>query len=136
VFGSAERLRTLNAIIHPAVFAALERELAHLSPSQRRPYVVVEAALMFESGLHRRVDLVMTVEAPVAVRVARVVARDGSTAGAVRKRINAQLSSGERRRRADMVLRNDTDLKTLGKRVTTVDVILTALTGGGRRQGD
>jgi dephospho-CoA kinase len=104
VFGDPEALADLNALVHPAVF----RDAAAWSEAQRgHPYVLREAALLFESGSWRLVDEVVVVWAPEALRVHRVMARDGVTEAEVRARMDRQWPDEEKRRRADHVITND-----------------------------
>lgn len=104
VFGDAEALADLNALVHPAVF----RDAADWSAAHRgHPYVMREAALLYESGSWRLVDEVVVVWAPEDLRVRRVMARDGVTEAEVRARMDRQWPDEEKRRRADHVITND-----------------------------
>lgn len=103
VFRDADRLAALNAIVHPAVRQHFEQ----WASMQDAGYVLKEAAVMFESGADGQLDEVITVEAPEALRIARVVHRDGTNEAAVRARMANQLSSAERERRAQHVINND-----------------------------
>ncbi len=112
VFGEAERLERLNAIVHPRVFesfaAATER-----AEAEDVDLLVHEAALLFESGGDAHVDVTAAVVAPDADRIARVVERDDVTEEQVRERMAHQLSQEELRKRADYVLENDGSLTDL-----------------------
>ena len=112
VFGDADRLEQLNAIVHPRVFesfaAARERAV-----EEEVDLLVHEAALLFEAGGDAHVDVTAAVVAPRANRVARVAERDDVTPEKVRARMEHQLPQGELRRRADHVLENDGSLEDL-----------------------
>jgi dephospho-CoA kinase len=112
VFGDADRLERLNAIVHPHVFesfaAAKER-----AAEEDVDLLVHEAALLFEAGGDAHVDVTAAVVAPEADRVARVAERDDVTPEQVRARIGHQLPQDELRRRADHVLENDGSLEDL-----------------------
>jgi len=113
---SRPSLRTkLEAILHPAVLRSVNAWLRS-HRSRKSSVVAVEAALVFESGLDRLVDLVVVVDAPVALRTRRIVARDTVTTAQVKKRMAAQMSDGARRRRADVVLSNTSTKKALALR--------------------
>lgn len=103
VFHDPEELAALNALVHPAVRDAFVK----WAEVQQAPYVVMEAAILAESGGHRHMDRVVTVEAPEEVRLARVMARDGSDADAVRARMRNQAGEETRRAVAQHVLIND-----------------------------
>ncbi|PSQ96410.1 MAG: dephospho-CoA kinase [Bacteroidetes bacterium SW_9_63_38] len=112
VFGDAERLEQLNAIVHPRVFesfAAAEMR----AEEEGVDLLVHEAALLFEAGGDAHVDATAAVVAPDAERIARVVERDGVTEAQVRDRMEHQLPQDELRRRADHVIENDGSLGDL-----------------------
>lgn len=102
VFHDAEQLRRLNGIVHPAVIADFEV----WAEAQQGSYVVFESAILFEAGLEDRVDVAVAVMAPEALRVERVMARDGGTREQVLARIRNQMSDNERSDRAKYSLVN------------------------------
>lgn len=103
VFNDSEKLKSLNAIIHPAVRMHFESWLKqHVNFS----YVVKETAILFESGSYKDCDIVITVTAPIEVRISRVVARDSTTPEKVLKRINSQWTDQERISQSDYVIEN------------------------------
>ena len=104
VFGNRERLNGLNALVHPAVKKDYQQWLAE---QKGVPYVVEEAAILFESGASRWMDLVVMVYAPEELRISRVMARDGVEEETVRKRMIHQMGEEEKRERADLVIVND-----------------------------
>lgn len=106
VFGNADKLERLNAIVHPRVFDSFEaaKERAR---DEGVPLLVHEAALIFEAGGDEHVDAVAVVDAPEEERIARVVERDDVTPSQVRARMGHQLPPEELRRRADYVIDND-----------------------------
>jgi len=105
VFSRDDRLHRLNAIVHPRVFRAFEQARVR-AEQEGVPLLVHEAALLFEAGGDRHLDAVAVVDAPVAERIRRVVARDGVTPEQVQARMRHQLPAAELRRRADYVIEN------------------------------
>lgn len=103
VFNNQTRLAELNAAVHPAVARDFERWAAERSA----PYVIEESAILFESGAADRMDYTVAVTAPEALRIERVVRRDGVPAETVRRRIASQMPESERIARADFVLVSD-----------------------------
>ena len=103
VFNDPAALQDLNAIVHPAVRMAFAR----WADAQHAPYVVMEAAILAESGGRSQVDDLVVVSAPEDLRVQRVMARDGVDEQAVRDRMANQLTDAEREAQADAVLVND-----------------------------
>lgn len=96
VFNNAEQLATLNSIVHPAVI----RDFEQWAEQQEGSYVLFESAILFEAGLEDRVDATVAVMAPEALRVERVMQREGWTKEQVIARIKNQLSDDERADRA------------------------------------
>ncbi len=102
VFGNAEALARLNAIVHPAVREDF-RTWAELQSSK---YVVLESAILFEAGFENEVDSTLAVLAPLEERVRRTMERDGADREAVLKRISHQMSDEELHSRATRTLVN------------------------------
>ena len=95
----------LEAITHPRIWTAMEAWLAR----QDAPAVVVEAALMVETGSYRRYDRLLVVTCSPAVQRQRLAARDGYDAEAVERWLAAQLPLAEKVAVADAVVVNDGD---------------------------
>lgn len=116
--GRSSRLDELEAISHPAITAEIASRIRRADPSRT---VVLDMAVLVGSRLGR-IDgsplyrRVIVVEASLEVRVPRLVAR-GLPADAARARIAAQPDDADRRRVADLVVRNDGDLDDLTRRI-------------------
>ncbi|HEY7841081.1 MAG TPA: dephospho-CoA kinase [Gammaproteobacteria bacterium] len=108
----ALRMR-LEAIIHPLVYSEIRERIA----ASDAPYCIVSVPLLLESGDAEEFDRVLVVDAPEAVRMKRVMERDGLAAGEVHKIIDSQTRRDERLRAADDVIRNDGDLAHLQEQV-------------------
>lgn len=104
LFASPQNAAAINAIVHPAVKDDFRQWAA---AHAQAPVVVLESAILFESGFHSVVDAVLTVEAPLEVRIERVKSRDGATDEQIRARIRAQLTDAERALKAQHRLLND-----------------------------
>ena len=87
VFGFPERLKKLNSIVHPRVAVDYS---SWVQSHANKPYVLKEAALLFESGSASQLDTVIVVTSPQALRIKRVMQRDGRTEAEVRKIIGEQ----------------------------------------------
>ncbi len=109
VFADAEARRALEAIVHPWVRAAAADQEAEALRSDTPPVMVVhDVPLLFENGLDARMDATVLVDAPAALRAARVASRGGDPA-AVAARDAAQGAIAAKRARADFMIRNDAD---------------------------
>lgn len=103
VFNDPEALAKLNSIAHPAV----RKQLGRWVDEQRSPYVLIEAALMVDTGWYRSMDHLVVVSAPEVERVKRVIARDGFSEEQVLARLRNQVGEEERLAVADAVVQND-----------------------------
>jgi dephospho-CoA kinase len=103
IFNNKEALSTINGLVHPVV----RNEFNSWSEKQLAPYVIEEAALIFESGLSTYFDKVITVSAPVDIRIERVIKRDKVTRERVIERISNQLEEGIKLKGSDFIIIND-----------------------------
>lgn len=104
VFGDSIRLARLNELVHPAVRKDFKRWSTLFTGA---PYVVEEAAILFESGAVLEMDLSVLVFAPEELRIGRVMERDQVEREAVIKRMNHQMSEEDKLKIADHVIYND-----------------------------
>jgi len=104
IFGNTENLRYANSVIHPAVF----EDFRHWAEQQAQSsFVVIESAILFDSGFNRSVDATVNVSAPLEVRIRRVEERDKVSRESIEARINSQMSEEERNRLSDYTIFND-----------------------------
>ena len=127
VFADPRARGKLDAIVHPEVFRELERRIGELPVEQRKPYVLIEAALIFETGMQKRLDRVIVVSASEEIRIARVVARDGCTPGDAVRRMRAQVSPARAVALADFVIINEQNATGLDIKVRFVDSLLSRI---------
>jgi len=105
VFSDEEKLAALEAILHPRVIAALEGRLEQLK-GYSKDIVFVDGPLIFEKGLHKRLDLVLVVSAEDRLVEERLRAR-GMDEEDVRRRRRAQMPLKEKEKLADFVIYNN-----------------------------
>jgi dephospho-CoA kinase len=105
VFSDPDKLKLLNAIIHPAVKKHFQNWVLN---HKDFPFVIYEAAILFESGSFKICDFIITVTAPLESRIQRVILRDNTTREQVLKRINAQWNDEQRIAKSDFVIENVT----------------------------
>jgi dephospho-CoA kinase len=105
VFNDSERLKTLNELVHPRVGLDYKN---WVEERKDQPYVLKEAALLFEANSHQSMDKVIVVHANEALRLRRVLKRDRHrTAEQVLAIIENQMPEAEKLKRADYIIRND-----------------------------
>ncbi len=104
VFGDPSKLAELNSLVHPVV----RQEFSQWANTQKdTPYVVEEAAILFESGASHHMDGTVLVYAPEALRIKRVMERDGVNEENVRRRMMHQMKDDEKKELTDHIIYND-----------------------------
>jgi dephospho-CoA kinase len=112
IFSNKSLQRKVNSLVHPRVEAEIDSRFEALERSGKA-IGMVEAALIYEAGYDKRLDVVIVVDAPEADRIKRVVARDSSSTDEVKRRIAAQAPSEQKARKADYIIRNATSMSEL-----------------------
>lgn len=122
VFKDAYKLEKLNAMVHPVTIAMAEEWMQQ----QTDPYVLKEAAIIFESGAAMGLDYIIGVFAPQHVRIQRVMQRDKVSREEVLNRISKQIDERMKMKLCDFVITND-EQQLLIPQVLTVHEKLLAL---------
>jgi len=105
VFNDAEQLKKLNELVHPRVAIDYKRWVENKIGF---PYVLKEAALLFEAGSNQQLDKVIVVHAPEEIRIRRVLKRDRHrTEAQVKSIVKNQMPEEEKMKRADFIVMND-----------------------------
>jgi len=102
IFNEPDMLQKVNASVHPAVL----REFEAWSSVIDAPYVIMEAAILFEARADRLVDRVISISAPVEERISRVMGRSEISREEVLERINNQMEDNEREEQSYYVINN------------------------------
>lgn len=118
-FPTAEGTARLNAIVHPAVIRLTEQRLAQMR-AQGVPCAVLDAPLLYESGMDRICDRVAVVLAPRDCRRRRILERDGLTPEQAHTRMAAQPDDSFYTERGAVVLQNTGTLAQLKQQVYTL----------------
>lgn len=103
VFADREALAALNGLVHPAVI----RDFDAWAAACQCAYVIAESAILYESGMYRHTDVVVTVSAPESLRAARAARRDGCEPDRILLRMQNQMTDARREAMADRVIFND-----------------------------
>lgn len=106
LFSSPEHAEQINGIIHPCVYEDFQA-WAHRQEEAGAKVVMMESAILFESGFQKAVDYVVMVYAPLELRLKRAMQRDSASEAQIRARISAQMDDEEKKRKADYVLYNE-----------------------------
>lgn len=103
VFSDKEKLQQLNAIVHPAV----AEDFKSWCNTQNSPYILKEAAILFEIGTYQQLDLNILISAEKALRIDRVMKRNGVSKEEVLKRMDKQWPDERKKALADFVIYNN-----------------------------
>ena len=103
VFSDSKKLKKLNSLVHPFV----KQEFLNWCKKQKSPYVIKEAAILFESNSYKELDSVICISAPQNLRIDRVKARDGFKDYEINNRIKNQFSQEEKENLSDYIIVND-----------------------------
>lgn len=103
IFSDPAKLSLLNSLVHPVIIADADAWMK----MQVSPYVVKEAALLFESGADKHLDVIIGIDAPENIRLRRVMSRDGVARDKVLERQRNQLGNAEKMRLCNHVIVND-----------------------------
>jgi dephospho-CoA kinase len=115
IFSDENLLRKVNALIHPLVWQAF----LQWAQQQQTPYVIQEAAILFESGMNEKMNYTIAVTAPEALRVTRIMQRDKLTEQEIKNRLQWQWPDEKRNAKAGFVIVND-DKQALLPQVLTI----------------
>jgi dephospho-CoA kinase len=108
VFNNPTKLQSLNNILHPFVFHDFDLWCNNLQQTQPNlPYVIKEAAILFESGANKTVEKTILVSAPTHIKIQRAKHRDNTSEEEIKKRLSKQFSEEDLRNRVDFVIIND-----------------------------
>jgi len=102
IFNDQNLLRKVNSLVHPVVFEHFKQ----WQEKQTAPYVIMEAAILFESGGSKLVDKIITVVAPLDERIGRVIKGNRLTREQVMERIRNQLDDDMKIKQSDYVIYN------------------------------
>lgn len=104
VFNDKKKLNLLNSLVHPVV--QKDHEQWHRK-QKNCPFTIKEAALLFESGSYKKLDLIITITAPLPLRIERAMKRDHATRKEVMARLKKQWTDAQRKKAADFIISND-----------------------------
>ncbi|WP_460794992.1 dephospho-CoA kinase [Microbacterium sp. GXF0217] len=117
VFGDADALARLNAIVHPAVRAESQRRFDEAFAADPEAVVVYDVPLLVEARVDDPWDLIVVAHAPAEVRLSRLLELRGMSADAARARIDAQVPDEQRLAIADVII------DTAGSRAQTSEQV-------------
>ena len=120
VFNNPEKLKLLNSITHPAV----GNDFNLWANSQSTPFVLKEAAILFETGIYKSLYKTILVSAPQETRIERVIKRDNTTAKEVLARMKNQWSEEKKTELADYVIDNSGEKLVIPQVIELIQVLI------------
>lgn len=128
IFSDEEKKKRLESIVHPAVIKRILSEFKKISKEKETDFVVVEAALIFESGFDDELDYVVVVEtSDDETKIKRIIERDNCSRDEVLRRMKAQMDPAEKIKLADIVIRNDGSIEELREKVKFLHSLFTKI---------
>lgn len=120
VFSDRERLAALNRITHPRIAEQIESDINKIKQAHPEAFIVVDAALLIENKLHKRMDRVVVVYSDEEKCVERMMSRDNLSETEAQERLGAQMPLKEKLAYADYIIGNSGDIEDTTKRVREV----------------
>ncbi len=125
VFSDPAKKQILEEILHPKVFEEERRIYQRIIDGDPNAVVIVDAAMLIESGNYKNMDKVIVVRCRAEDQIERVMKRNGWSREKVIERLNSQMSAEEKISYADFIIENDVDLSVLRENVCKVFKLLT-----------
>lgn len=119
IFGDEEKVKRLNEITHPLIVERVKERIAEAKRNAPGQHIILEAALLLESGLVDLTDLVVAVYADPDIRLQRVISREGLEREHILKRFKAQKEWEELKAAADYVIDNSVSLEQTKRQIKT-----------------
>lgn len=118
VFDNSNMLQRLNMAIHPIIINEIEKEIEILLESQN--VVFLDAPLLIETELHKKVDKIIVVVCDKNEQINRIIKRDKITADMAISIINSQMSIDEKLKFADYIVYNNSTIENLYSQVDEI----------------
>jgi dephospho-CoA kinase len=120
VFGDEAKRTKLNSILHPLIIAAQDHLIREWELKDPDGIVIIDAALMIESGGYRRLDKLIVVHCRPEVQLQRLMSRNGLSREAAKQRIRSQIPQEEKKKHADFLLDTSGDFENTRAQVKAV----------------
>jgi dephospho-CoA kinase len=120
IFKNPQKKGILEGILHPKVFEIEELKYEAIRKEHPNAVVIVDAALLIESGNYKKMDKVIVVNSDEKNQIDRIIARSRFNFDEVTSRINNQMPSEEKVRYADFIIENSLDKGSLRTKVIDI----------------
>ena len=109
VFADEAKRRQLNSLLHPLIIALQDEQIRQIEESDPKGIVIIDAALMIESGSYRRMEKLIVVYCEPEIQLQRLMHRDGLSRDAAESRIAAQMPQDKKKTFADFLINTSGD---------------------------
>ena len=106
VFSNPKLRKRLEQITHPRILGEIDKRVFAIKDKDTKTIIVIDAALLIEVGLHKKMDKVIVVYSDEKTQIARLMKRDGLSYNEAKNRISAQMNLNEKKKYADFVIEN------------------------------
>lgn len=130
VFNDKAKLKTLENIVHPAIYEYEKKERSKIYGRDDKAVVITHAALIIESGSIDKYDALIVISCPDELQVERVMQRDNFSEEKARNIVSHQMPNEERLKYADFIIDNSSTLDDLYKEVKRVHNLITQINYG------
>jgi dephospho-CoA kinase len=120
VFADETERAKLNSLLHPLIIAAQDHRIREIESHDPNGIVIIDAALMIESGGYRRLDKLIVVHCRPEIQLQRLMSRDGLSREAAERRINSQMPQEQKKTYADFLIDTSDDFENTRAQVATV----------------
>jgi dephospho-CoA kinase len=120
VFADESKRQQLNALLHPLIIAAQDDLIREIESRDADGIVIIDAALMIESGGYQRLDKLIVVYCEPEIELERLMARDGLSREAAQERIKTQMPQEEKKKYADFLIDTSGSFDETRAQVVTV----------------
>ncbi len=121
VFSDPERVKTINALIHPLVHERIMRQIDEIRKKNDRAMVVIDAPLLIEAGFHKIVDhLILVAPGDTEEAVRRAARRIGISVEEAKRRLSNQIPLSEKEKMADTIIVNNGTLQALREKAREI----------------
>jgi len=120
VFSSPAQRNLLNSLIHPGVRAEVLRRIIELETPGEKGVIIVDAALMIETGFYQYYDRLIVVYCDPSIQLSRLMSRDGLNVEDARARMAAQMSAEEKRQLAHYTIETSGTLRQTREQVEAI----------------
>ncbi|HZK34346.1 MAG TPA: dephospho-CoA kinase [Bacillota bacterium] len=117
VFDKPEQREKLNKATHPLIKAEVSRRIQKFKDIKDQHIIFIDVPLLYESGWHEIADQVWVVAIPYEIQLERLIKRDKCSEDYAKKRINSQMSLGEKCKRANVIIDNSNTIEHTSEQV-------------------